>query len=162
MKLFFKPILTSILLFSSISCTSDSIAEEDALLGTEKTNYTPLELRVLDLINAHRVTIGLTNLEKLNNISGEAALHNDHMISYKEACHDFFFERKQKLQQVTGAIDVVENVAFAFSSADAVVAAWIRSGKHKEAIEGNYTHFGISAKKNEEGKYYFTNIFIKK
>ena len=33
---------------------------------------------------------------------------------------------------------------------------------HKENIEGDFTNFDVSAEKNAEGNWFYTNIFIKK
>ena len=60
------------------------------------------------------------------------------------------------------ATKVSENVAYAFSSAESVVNAWLNSDGHRENIEGDFTDFDISAEQNEEGRWYFTNIFIKR
>lgn len=64
--------------------------------------------------------------------------------------------------QNASATKVSENVAYAFSSAQSVVNAWLNSAGHRANIEGDYTDFDISAEQNEEGRWYFTNIFIKK
>ena len=55
-----------------------------------------------------------------------------------------------------------ENVAYGFTNAESVVNAWLNSEGHRHVIEGDFTNFDISAEKDEEGKWYFTNIFIKK
>ena len=60
------------------------------------------------------------------------------------------------------AKSVGENVAYGFSSATSVVTAWIKSDEHRAIIEKeSYTHFGISTEQNIEGRYFFTQIFIK-
>ena len=53
-------------------------------------------------------------------------------------------------------------MAYAFSTPESVVNAWLNSEGHKHVIEGDYTDFDISAEKDEDGKWYYTNIFIKK
>ena len=55
-----------------------------------------------------------------------------------------------------------ENVAYVYSSAESVVNAWLNSAGHRNIIEGDYTDFDISAEQDENGKYYYTNIFIRK
>ena len=64
--------------------------------------------------------------------------------------------------QNAGAERVSENVAYGYSSAQGVVNAWMNSQGHRENLEGDYTDFDISAEQNNEGRWYFTNIFIKK
>ena len=84
------------------------------------------------------------------------------MIEENNVSHDNFFQRKQSLQANANANVVSENVAYGFNSAESVVNAWLNSPSHRENIEGNFTDFDISAEKNNEGKWYFTNIFIKR
>ena len=43
-----------------------------------------------------------------------------------------------------------------------VVNAWLKSEAHRANIEGDFTNFDVSAEENAEGKWYYTNIFIKK
>ena len=84
------------------------------------------------------------------------------MIEAANVSHDNFFQRKQSLQTNADANIVTENVAYGFSSAESVVNAWINSPSHRDNIEGDYTDFDVSAEQNNEGKWYFTNIFIKR
>ena len=53
-------------------------------------------------------------------------------------------------------------MAYAYSSSESVVNAWLNSDGHRDVIEGDYTDFDVSAEKDADGKWYFTNIFIKK
>lgn len=64
--------------------------------------------------------------------------------------------------QELGVRSVSENVAYGYRSADAVVKAWLKSKGHKENIEADNTHFGISVRQDADGRNYFTNIFVKK
>ena len=84
------------------------------------------------------------------------------MVEVDNVSHDNFFQRKNSLVQNASATKVSENVAYAFSSAESVVNAWLNSEGHRANIEGDFTDFDVSAEKNIEGKWYFTNIFIKK
>jgi len=84
------------------------------------------------------------------------------MIEVDNVSHDNFFLRKESLQTNADANIVSENVAYGFNSAASVVNAWINSPSHKDNIEGDYTDFDVSAEQNEAGKWYFTNIFIKR
>ena len=84
------------------------------------------------------------------------------MIDKNKISHDFFYERKAYLTKNTNAVGVGENVAYGYSSAKSVVNAWIKSKGHKENIEGDFTHFDVTAEKSADGKWFFTNIFVKK
>jgi uncharacterized protein YkwD len=62
---------------------------------------------------------------------------------------------------ILGAKKVGENIAFNYNTPQAVLDAWLNSPIHKQYIEGDFTHFGISIRLNSEGKKYYTNIFMK-
>lgn len=147
------------------SCSKDSLEEmETANLSAEvaSVSYSNVELEVLELVNIHRSEKGLSELELLDEISQQADTHTFHMIEENNVCHDNFGNRYTSLVGSIDAQAVSENVAFGFRTAEAVVNAWIKSDGHRKNMEGDHTHFGISIDSNEEGKNYFTNIFVKK
>ena len=77
--------------------------------------------------------------------------------------HQYFEQRASNIKQVLGARQVSENVAYNFQSNAGVLHAWLMSDDHRDNIEGDYTHFGISIKTNpNNGKKYYTNIFMKR
>jgi uncharacterized protein YkwD len=84
------------------------------------------------------------------------------MVNINEVNHDNFYSRKNYLVNNANALKVSENVAYGFSSASSVVNAWLNSDGHKRTIEGDFTDFDISAELDENNKWYFTNIFVKK
>ena len=55
-----------------------------------------------------------------------------------------------------------ENVAKQYSSAENVMKAWLESEPHRKNIEGDFTHIGISAIKDDFENYYYTQLFFKK
>ncbi|WP_440121380.1 CAP domain-containing protein [Tenacibaculum sp. Ill] len=122
----------------------------------------PIEADILDLINTYRVNNGFSSLSKLQTIKSQTSNHTNYMIEKDEVSHDFFYQRKEYLAENADAIKVGENVAYGYSTAEAVVNAWIKSDGHKENIEGDYTHFDVTAEKSANGKWYYTNIFVKK
>jgi uncharacterized protein YkwD len=157
------PVLALLALLSLSSCSTDAI-EEDKIV--EMTSYVPqtktIEVEILELINAHRISIGLTALNDMSAIKAQAFGHTDYMIKNDEVSHANFFQRKTNLINNAGAVSVAENVAYAFSSSQSVVNAWLNSEGHRHVIEGDFTNFDISAEMDENGKWYFTNIFIKR
>ena len=148
------------------SCAKDSLDEQmdTAKLRTDAypVSYSDIEIEVLDLINQYRVEQGLRELEILDDNSRQAELHNQHMIAEGKVCHDGFPARYSALVDKTDAKAVSENVAYGYRSAEAVVAGWIKSEDHKKNMVGNHTHFGIAINSDENGKFYFTNIFVRK
>lgn len=157
------PALAIVTLLSFSSCSTESFPEEKINLElTAPPLAKEIEIEILELINEHRITNGLSALNDHGTIKAVAFTHTDYMIEVDNVSHDNFFQRKQSLQDNANAVLVSENVAYGFSSAESVVNAWLNSDSHRETIEGNFTDFDISAEQNEEGKWYFTNIFIKR
>lgn len=148
----------------SLSCSTDSIEEDkiDAMTNTYAPQAKQIEIEILELINNHRISLGLNTLNSLNSVKAQAYSHTDYMIKEQQVSHDNFYQRSTSLKNNPGASAVAENVAYAYSSAQSVVNAWLTSDGHKKVIEGDFTNFDISAEKDTEGKWYFTNIFIKK
>ena len=164
MKPFFNLFLVSALLFFSTSCSTDST--EDVMEETNQTVVIPqpksIEIEIMELINAYRISEGLSSLNNNDVIKGQAYSHTDYMVVNNNVSHDYFYSRKTYLENNVGALQVSENVAYGYTSAESVVNAWLNSEGHKQNIEGDYTDFEISAEQNDQGKWYFTNIFIKK
>lgn len=152
----------AILTLTSCSSDSESVSNPTATETQKSYSHNTTELELLDLINTHRVNNNLNPLEIIEHISYKSGEHNTYMISTNSVNHDNFTERKTNLQQVLGAYRVGENVAFGFSTPQAALNAWIASESHKTNLEGDYTHFGVSIQIDNEGRKYYTNMFIKK
>jgi len=153
-----------VLVFTMVSCSSDATegVETDTNL-VQNYEYNQTELKMATLINEYRASKGLSNLEKINHISYKSEEHNEYMITNNVVNHDYFQQRSQNIIQVLGAVKVNENVAYNYATPEAALHAWLNSPGHKANIEGDFTHFGISISENpENGKKYYTNIFIKK
>lgn len=148
----------------TFSCSTDSVEEEaiDAIAASYVPDTKVIEIEVMELINDHRISIGLTPLEPLSEIKAQAFGHTDYMIDQSEVSHDNFYVRRNNLMSTAGAQSVGENVAYGFSYAPALVAAWLNSEGHKAVIEGDYTNFDLSAEQDDNGRWYYTNIFIKR
>ena len=160
-----RTILPMALVFTMMSCSSDSTEDLTLPQATLVQEYSSSadELELADLINAHRLSLGLNALQTIPHISYKSEEHNEYMISNNVVNHDLFAERSQNIMQVLGAVKVNENVAYNYSSPNSVLNAWLNSPGHKANIEGQFTNFGISIRENPEtGKKYYTNIFIKK
>ena len=116
---------------------------------------------ILVEVNKHRESIGLSQLAYNNDSKVKAIEHSKYMATKNQISHDNFFQRSDYLK-AKGAARVSENVAYGYRSPEEVVSAWLKSESHKEAIEGDFTHSGLSVVKNEKGIAFFTQIFIKK
>lgn len=145
------------------SCSSDDFQETlDQSVLKETLPAKRIELEILDLINTYRVNQKLKPLNSLDIIKSVAFTHTDYMVSVNKVNHDNFYQRKSSLVKNISAVKVTENVAYAYGSAESVVNAWLNSPAHRANLEGDFTDFEISAEMNSEGKWYFTNIFVKR
>jgi len=137
-------------------------ATKDEVIETN-VSYSKIETEILNLVNNYRVENNLSKLATLNIISTVADTHTNYMIETGTVSHDNFPDRVLKLQNYANAKSIGENVAFGYSSAEAVLNAWLRSPEHKKIIDtSDYTHFGISTNTDNQERNYFTQIFIKK
>lgn len=125
-------------------------------------SYSTSENQLVDIINAHRVSIGLTALVKANYISLKAEGHSNYMISTSVLSHNNFTVRAEDIMKTLDAQSIGENVAYNSSTAQAAFDAWMASPAHKANIEGAYTNFGVSIRVDSTtGRKYYTNIFAK-
>ena len=146
------------------SCSSDSSEAPSSSTSSMKVmdySYDSSELEAMNLINTYRVSVGLNELQQINHISYKSEEHDHYMIRNNVVNHNDFVARSENLISVLGAKRVGENIAYNYNSPQSVVKAWLNSPTHKENLEGDYTHFGISIRTNPDGKKYYTNIFVK-
>lgn len=154
------------MLIAMNACSADTAEGSDSSTTTETliTNYTynDDELSTMQLINEYRLSIGLNALQTVNHISAKCEEHNKYMIANNVVNHNDFTSRSNNIVTVLGAKKVGENVAYNYKTPEAALKAWLDSPGHKENIEGDYTHFGLSVTTDPAtGKKYYTNIFVK-
>lgn len=146
------------------ACTSEATSESDTLANLETSieveNNIELAEEVLDVLNDHRASLGLSALLWHTDSEELAVGHSYYMVLQNEASHDNFYERSAILQD-KGADIVSENVAYGFQDATSVVQGWLNSPTHKQAIEGDYTHTGVGIVLTETGIPYYTQLFIR-
>jgi len=161
-KLLF-PLLILVSIFMT-SCSSDSMIEDETTQITLEVapEAKIIEIEILELINDYRIGLNLTPLNNLNIIKSVAYTHTEYMLESNDVSHANFYQRSLALTENASAIKVGENVAYGFSNAQSVVNAWINSDGHRANIEGDFNYFDVSAEQNAQGKWYFTNMFIKK
>ena len=162
-SLFYLFLFTTAISLNSCSTDStNSIDTELSALLDENFIYNEIELEEMKLINAHRVSIGLKVLQKIDYISKKAEEHNYYMIANNAISHDGFVARSESITKAVGAKSVSENLAYNYATAQEALTAWLNSPTHKVTIEGDFTHFGIAVRENTTtGKKYYTNIFVK-
>lgn len=140
------------------SCTSDSI-EETSILEAE--NVITIEQDLLDIVNEHRLTLNTNTLEFSDIAYKYANIHTNYMIAKGSISHDNFSSRATNINSEVEVEMVAENVAKDYLSAIDAFQGWYNSSSHKKTMEGDFTHTGISVKKDEQGNYYFTQLFYK-
>ena len=159
-----KKFIALILVLFSLSCEHIEFirdySEYESTLVLLETK--PIEVETLEIINEYRSSLGLRELEYMPLIKSVALSHNLNMIEVHQISHNGFGLRSGYLKSKAGALTVSENVAYGYSDAQTMVNAWLNSPAHKEAIEGNSTHFDISIDSGDLGGKYATSIFIKK
>ena len=159
----FRALLPLAILFTMVSCSSDD-SETSSAKEAVVTNYdyNEVELRLVQLINNHRVSLGLNPLQVINHISYKSEGHNEYMIEKQSVSHDNFYQRSQNIIETLGAEKVAENVAYNYMTAESAFAAWKNSPGHKANMEGDFTHFGISVSVDPQtNRKYYTNMFMK-
>ena len=162
-------LLRVVLLLTAIctmnSCSSDESEDIVADASSQKVvsyTYNTLELSTMDLINKHRISVGLKPLEKINHMSFKSEEHDNYMIANNVVNHNDFVARSENIIKTLGAKTVSENIAYNYNTPESVLKAWLASPSHKANIEGDHTHFGIAIKENPaNGRKYYTNIFAK-
>ncbi|WP_299441713.1 CAP domain-containing protein [uncultured Aquimarina sp.] len=144
-----------------ISCSSKDDSDTIGIETSELTNETDISDGILTLVNQHRAGIGLSALSK-NATAEELAIdHTKYMISINQINHDNFNQRGNVLSDQENATGTAENVARFYTDAQSVVNGWLNSSGHRENIEGNYMYTGISSIKDQDGKYYYTQLFYR-
>lgn len=160
-----RTLLLAAVICTMNSCSADSSENQTVSTTVEKVvsyNYNTIELETMELINEHRISVGLNRLEKINHMSYKSEEHDNYMIANNVVNHNDFTARSENIMKTLGAKSVSENIAYNFNTPESVLKAWLASPGHKENIEGNFTHFGIAIKENPaNGKKYYTNIFAK-
>ncbi len=125
-----------------------------------------LEEEVYRLVNQHRSQQGLPGLKWNEMISKEARNHSRNMAFGKiKLSHEGFDDRIARIRKKIDLSKGAENVALNQGAKDPpeeAIQTWLNSPGHRANIEGEYDMTGVGIAKNKEGRYYFTQIFIKK
>ena len=140
------------------SCTRDSVDDTPVL---EAENVLTIEQDLLEIVNEHRLSLNTNTLEFSDVAYKYANLHTDYMISKGSISHDNFSSRASNINTEIAVEMVAENVAKDYQTAIEAFEGWYTSSSHKKTMEGDFTHTGISVKKDDLGNYYFTQLFYK-
>ncbi|MEO0573157.1 MAG: CAP domain-containing protein [Bacteroidota bacterium] len=166
-KIFPHYILIVLCAIALTSCSSTSVSEEEELFENGTTSKVVVELStqeqdLINLVNIHRTSQGLNELEFSPEAYPYAADHNKYMISKGELSHDNFNSRASSVSEITSANFVAENVAKDYLLVEDAFQGWLNSTSHKNTIEGDFTHTTLSIVADTEGNPYYTQIFFRK
>ncbi|MBA2651953.1 MAG: CAP domain-containing protein [Tatlockia sp.] len=118
---------------------------------------------ILFHVNEYRSKLHLKPLQMNNLMSEEAAKHSRDMASHALPFgHKNFDKRISRLYaKIKGCQGGSENVAYNYKDGRDVVRNWLTSSGHRRNIEGNFNLTGIGLARDEKGKLYFTQMFIR-
>lgn len=142
--------------------SSDSGSDNSTDNGTDQGTQTMTE-EFMELVNKHRVSIGLLPLIHDESMGSIAEGHSADMASGSVAFgHDGFSGRCSEARAALGGGNLcAENVAMGQKTVTAAFTAWMNSPGHKANIEqARATHSGFGYKKSSSGTYYWTQIFL--
>ncbi|MBA4191057.1 MAG: hypothetical protein C0467_23985 [Planctomycetaceae bacterium] len=139
---------------------------------------TAIELEIIRLVNVERGKVGLPPLKVSNALNYATMLHSTDMAAMSpvvggvQAMQHTLFGTVRP--QVSDRFDLAgydtwsssfaggENIAYGFTSAASVVAAWMGSAGHRANIlNTNFTEIGVSVRASANGGLYFTQNFGK-
>lgn len=126
-------------------------------------NFSHMQQDILRYINEYRTAHHLSTLTLIPAISQEATQHSLEMAHHTTAFgHAKFNERINRLyKKLKGATGGAENVAYNYKSAKEVVKQWLLSPGHRRNIQGHYHLTGIGIARDNQGRLYYTQLFIR-
>lgn len=162
-KTLFVFLISTSLVVQHFACAPKPTSSTSSTTSTPSNNQMVAD--ILQLVNEHRRSKGLSALTLNNIISAEAEKHSQRMASGRTPLgHDGFDARVQSItKQIGGSISrSAENVAYGSRTAQQVVSGWLNSPGHRQNIEGQFNLTGIGVARNNKGEWYYTQLFIKK
>jgi len=129
--------------------------------NTSSVDETATTNQLISLVNDYRQNIGKPLLIRNATADNLAAEHANYMVSKKAVTSDNFEVRWEVLEEKENAEDISENVGVDIS-AEKAMNAYLSRVWLKANVEGDFTHTGISVKKDAQGRYFYVQIFYKK
>ena len=145
--------------FSDYEDNIENPSSKTTLASSETHNE--IETELFNMINNHRSSIGLNEMEFESTTYYYAGLHTDYMIENGTTSHVKFGERAENISKRTGAVFVAENVAKDYDTTTDAFEAWLDSPGHRKNLEGNFDYSAVSIKRNSNGDLYFTQVFFR-
>lgn len=132
--------------------------------NTGNSSLTKTE-QFMELINNHRISIGLQALVHDEEVADIANIHSVNMATgITPFGHDGFSNRCAEGRLILGGGNLCgENVAMGQKTVTSAFTAWMNSSGHRSNIEQpRFTHTGFGYAQSTNGTYYWTQIFIEK
>jgi len=122
-----------------------------------------MNIQIFNLTNGIRKENGLAELQYSEGLIKAGENHAKDMIALGYFTHNregkTFYDFVDELG--IKYVGVGENIAFGYRTAQDVVNGWMDSPGHKANMLGDYTHFGVGAIKDSQGRYYYSEYFTK-
>ncbi len=144
------------------------------IAATTNTAITPAAVRALEkdafqLINSERALAGLPTLKWSEKVADLARLHSNNMADYNFFSHkglDGLMVDDRAEQLKMGAWSAIgENIAFMKGYQNPVATAvekWLESTSHRgNMLNPQWTETAVGLAVTADGKYYFTQVFIR-
>ena len=132
---------TLILILSLLSYSTEDIQTDYSLPNYENTTK---DFEVLQTINNHRQSLGLSILEMNSYISREAFYHTQNMIDTNTLTHSGFEQRSENIRINLPTTKVGECVSRNFTNP---LVGWLNSPPHKQIIEtADFNFIGVCYK----------------
>ena len=160
----------------------------DVVMGGPGANYidegspdvsegnSALETEIITRVNAYRTANGLPPLAVSGRLNAAARLHSQDMVAISNRYGAWAGMQHQLLgtprPEISDRLDAVgydtwtrdfrygENIAYGYTTAEAVVAAWIASPSHRENILSTvFTETGVGIRVDAAGRQFFTQDF---
>ncbi|NES83209.1 MAG: CAP domain-containing protein [Moorea sp. SIO2B7] len=145
--------------------TMNDFAPRLGLIASNSRYLTDLEQSIYQQINQYRQSRNLPPLKLDTRISQQAKIYSERIangtINFK---NNRLEERLQIIKEEIPYQMATANVSFNQGYAEPAtqtVQGWIRSSGNRQNIEGDFDLTGIGISINDQGEYYFTQIFIK-
>ena len=130
------------------------------------TRFSALEQAIHQKINQYRQSQNLPPLTLDPRISEQARIHSQAMASGKATfSHDGFEKRVDAIAKSIPYRSAGENLAYNQGYRDPVdqaVEGWLNSPGHYKNIVGDFDVTGVGVVKTPQGRYYFSQIFIRR
>lgn len=144
----------------------DQLADVPPPAAASASEHASLEQAAYEQVNAYRAQQNLPPLTLDPRISEISRQHSADMAAGRvEFGHDRFEARVQAIARTVPYRSAAENVAYNQGYPDPVAQAvqgWINSPGHRVNMEGQFDLTGIGVFRTADGKYYFTQIFVRK